>query len=268
MSLPSPRFNNLGSKSKLLALSAAVGGLATFAWMTYKSVRVMFKTDGRKNGDWKEQKETERLQAIVEKYKAMLGEEKRNEAKLAQEVERLRNKIQEATNAYDRIRKKPRGSDGTVQKGEHDLESNEADAMTTSCEAGAAPGDENDKDNTKSSSRMPSTPDTSRRSSSASATWEPTSSSPNGPCVRRSRRSQHSRMSSLATLRSADSEDFNSDSLPDIWIGYLDEKTGCMYYYNPGLNKTSWAEPDRKTNNILIHVDAVQQIKEASTEEV
>mmetsp|Transcript_868 Transcript_868/g.1230 ORF Transcript_868/g.1230 Transcript_868/m.1230 type:complete len:130 (-) Transcript_868:153-542(-) len=40
-----------------------------------------------------------------------------------------------------------------------------------------------------------------------------------------------------------------------------------MYYFNPALNKTSWVEPDRAKSNILIHVDAVQQIKEASSEE-
>ncbi|GAB5366373.1 hypothetical protein AAMO2058_001138100 [Amorphochlora amoebiformis] len=58
--------------------------------------------------------------------------------------------------------------------------------------------------------------------------------------------------------------------LPEnFWIGYLDEKTDCMYFSNPARGITSWVEPDKTENIIMINYDCalrlVQQYKDGST---
>uniref|UniRef100_A0A6V3MTE6 WW domain-containing protein n=1 Tax=Lotharella globosa TaxID=91324 RepID=A0A6V3MTE6_9EUKA len=74
-------------------------------------------------------------------------------------------------------------------------------------------------------------------------------------------------MTSVASEGSQDHTSTGLEVLPDIWIGYVDEKTGCMYYYNPGKGETSWTEPEGERNKILIHYDAVEAMQYASGQE-
>mmetsp|Transcript_35024 Transcript_35024/g.59290 ORF Transcript_35024/g.59290 Transcript_35024/m.59290 type:complete len:157 (+) Transcript_35024:1526-1996(+) len=37
--------------------------------------------------------------------------------------------------------------------------------------------------------------------------------------------------------------------LSSIWIGFIDEESGYMYYYNPGLRETSWSTPSDNDEN-------------------
>eukprot|EP00466_Bigelowiella_natans_P006259 jgi/Bigna1/89969/estExt_fgenesh1_pg.C_590044 len=232
------------------------------------------------------QLQNERLHAIVEKYKIMLGEEKRNEARLEREIERLRYKIEETSKAYqealgnstppegDRRPAKPvvanKEKKSNKESGHNDGNQEPSNAErkndlrnSDECDLDIQDLTSSIKSQVSTQSAPPSVlSDGSELSSSATAIARRSSTSRGADGV------GHKRMSSTFSLASFDSEDLGlPDKLPDIWIGYLDEKTECMYYFNPALNKTSWVEPDRTKSNILIHVDAVQQIKEASSEE-
>jgi len=280
----------IGSSSRALVVSAAaVGGMATMAYVVYKSYRKeawSTKRGDAANNNLDEAKENERLHAIVEKYKIMLGEEKRNEARLEREIERLRYKIEETSKAYqealgnstppegDRRPAKPvvanKEKKSNKESGHNDGNQEPSNAErkndlrnSDECDLDIQDLTSSIKSQVSTQSAPPSVlSDGSELSSSATAIARRSSTSRGADGV------GHKRMSSTFSLASFDSEDLGlPDKLPDIWIGYLDEKTECMYYFNPALNKTSWVEPDRTKSNILIHVDAVQQIKEASSEE-
>eukprot|EP00466_Bigelowiella_natans_P002289 jgi/Bigna1/82584/fgenesh1_pg.94_\ len=62
--------------------------------------------------------------------------------------------------------------------------------------------------------------------------------------------------------------------LSSIWIGFIDEESGYMYYYNPGLRETSWSTPSdndengEKKNLILVHHDAFKLMQSSSDNEL
>jgi len=240
----------------LASVLAAIGGFTALVCI-WRRLRIAL---AQKGSD-----EEERLLGIIKKYKQLLGEEKRNEAKLEQEVERLRQLIERATDIYgrameaeaaaDELKKQPQQQQQQQQQQQGDLEGGQHyesdDAVQSSTQMESPP-------HNSSAEASPH----SREKKSSYHRLEDTDEEEESESLTGGSGGGLTRMSSLANLTDAD-----TPTLPDIWIGYMDEKTDCMYYYNPGRGQTSWVEPDRKNNSILIHVDAVTMIRQASTEE-